>query len=63
MDVVPYPPQTIHCTFAADLLPGQLEQFDGPVEGDPRHHFGMGEVLRRPTYLPYALVREMPNPR
>src|SRR5271155_3113526 len=63
MNVVTCPPQFLNRTVAADLLADLLQNFDGPVEGNPCHYLGMGEVLRRPAYFPNALVRLAPDPR
>jgi hypothetical protein len=38
----------------------QLDRLDGPVEGDPGHHLGVGEVPPWAADLPDALVRLAP---
>lgn len=56
MDIPAYCAPAIHGTVAIEFL----ETFDRPIEGDPCHHLGMGEVQPSAAHFPDAFVRLAP---
>ena len=53
----PERPPAVDRAVEAELL----DRLDGPVERDPGHHLGVGEVPPRAAHLPDALVRLAPR--